>query len=205
MKPDELVPLPGDLALEKVRAIRRSAKERVFVTNALRALRRQSNRQHSRYSVRGAGRRLVAGFRSSAAGHRCAGALPPGRRARKYSRQRRPKKRGGHRPDSLGTRSLRMDSNHSAPAIVITVINDCASLWHEVLLGIEEEGIPFLLQHHPAGDVVDSAGRRRAARRCWLALPAIDTRWSCITRIYPHRRRFYADASSGQSGPSQYR
>lgn len=50
-----------------------------------------------------------------------------------------------------------MDSNHSAPAIVITVISDCASLWHEVLLGIEEEGIPFLLQHHPAGDVVDSA------------------------------------------------
>lgn len=30
-----------------------------------------------------------------------------------------------------------MDSNHSAPAIVITVINDCASLWHEVLLGID--------------------------------------------------------------------
>ncbi|MFG3825527.1 diol dehydratase reactivase ATPase-like domain-containing protein, partial [Escherichia coli] len=29
VKPDELVPLPGDLALEKVRAIRRSAKERV--------------------------------------------------------------------------------------------------------------------------------------------------------------------------------
>ncbi|EEE0901302.1 propanediol dehydratase reactivase alpha subunit PduG [Salmonella enterica subsp. enterica serovar Saintpaul] len=42
MKPDELVPLPDDLALEKVRAIRRSAKERVFVTNALRALRQVS-------------------------------------------------------------------------------------------------------------------------------------------------------------------
>ncbi|ECZ1887480.1 TPA: propanediol dehydratase reactivase alpha subunit PduG [Salmonella enterica subsp. enterica serovar Typhi] len=42
VKPDELVPLPGDLALEKVRAIRRSAKERVFVTNALRALRQDS-------------------------------------------------------------------------------------------------------------------------------------------------------------------
>ncbi len=39
---DERVPLPGDLALEKVRAIRRSAKERVFVTNALRALRQVS-------------------------------------------------------------------------------------------------------------------------------------------------------------------
>ncbi|EBS0712787.1 TPA: propanediol dehydratase reactivase alpha subunit PduG [Salmonella enterica] len=42
VKPDELVPLPGDLALEKVRAIRRSAKERVFVTNALRSLRQVS-------------------------------------------------------------------------------------------------------------------------------------------------------------------
>ncbi len=42
VKPDELVPLPGDLALEKVRAIRRSAQERVFVTNALRALRQVS-------------------------------------------------------------------------------------------------------------------------------------------------------------------
>ncbi|EAT2431699.1 propanediol dehydratase reactivase alpha subunit PduG [Salmonella enterica] len=42
VKPDELVPLPGDLGLEKVRAIRRSAKERVFVTNALRALRQVS-------------------------------------------------------------------------------------------------------------------------------------------------------------------
>ncbi|ECU7615096.1 diol dehydratase reactivase subunit alpha, partial [Salmonella enterica subsp. enterica serovar Hadar] len=42
VKPDELVPLPGDLALEKVRAIRRSAKERVIVTNALRALRQVS-------------------------------------------------------------------------------------------------------------------------------------------------------------------
>ncbi|EAA7243938.1 diol dehydratase reactivase subunit alpha [Salmonella enterica] len=42
VKPDELVPLPGDIALEKVRTIRRSAKERVFVTNALRALRQVS-------------------------------------------------------------------------------------------------------------------------------------------------------------------
>lgn len=42
VKLGELVPLPGDIALEKVRAIRRSAKERVFVTNALRALRQVS-------------------------------------------------------------------------------------------------------------------------------------------------------------------
>ncbi|QLN19612.1 diol dehydratase reactivase subunit alpha [Escherichia coli] len=42
VKPDELVPIPGDLTLEKVRAVRRSAKKRVFVTNALRALRQVS-------------------------------------------------------------------------------------------------------------------------------------------------------------------
>ena len=42
VKPDELVPIPGNLTLEKVRAVRRSAKERVFVTNALRALRQVS-------------------------------------------------------------------------------------------------------------------------------------------------------------------
>lgn len=42
VKPDELVPIPGDITLEKVRTIRRSAKERVLVTNALRALRQVS-------------------------------------------------------------------------------------------------------------------------------------------------------------------
>ncbi len=98
-----------------------------------------------------------------------------------------------------------MDSNHSAPAIVITVINDCASLWHEVLLGIEEEGILSCFSITRLEISLTAPGRRRAARRCWSALPAIDTRWSCITRIYPHRRRFYADASSGQSGPTQHR
>ncbi len=38
VKEDEFVPLPGEDSIEKVRMIRRSAKHRVFVTNALRAL-----------------------------------------------------------------------------------------------------------------------------------------------------------------------
>lgn len=38
VREDGLAPLPGDLALEKVRVVRRSAKQRVFVANALRAL-----------------------------------------------------------------------------------------------------------------------------------------------------------------------
>lgn len=87
VKPDELVPLPGDLALGKsARHSPQRQRARLCHQRPARAASGQSNRQHSRYSVRGAGRRLVAGFRSSAAGYRCAGALPPGRRARKYSR-----------------------------------------------------------------------------------------------------------------------
>lgn len=36
--PDGFVPIPGDLSIEKVKIVRQTAKERVFVTNALRAL-----------------------------------------------------------------------------------------------------------------------------------------------------------------------
>ena len=93
-----------------------------------------------------------------------------------------------------------MDSNHSAPAIVIAAIDGCDGLWREVLLGIEEEGIPFLLQHHPAGDVVDSAWQ--AARSSRLRSPYAGRALQEFTRI---GAAFYADASSGQSGPSQYR
>jgi hypothetical protein len=67
VKPDELVPLPGDLALEKVRAIRRSAKERVFVTNALRALRQVSPTGNIRdipFVVLVGGRRWISKSRS---------------------------------------------------------------------------------------------------------------------------------------------
>lgn len=38
VKEGKFIPLPGEFALEKVRNIRRSAKERVFVANSLRAL-----------------------------------------------------------------------------------------------------------------------------------------------------------------------
>lgn len=86
VKPDELVPLPGDLPLEKVRAIRRSAKSRVFITNALRALRQVSPTGNIRdipFVV------LVGGSSLDfeiPAGHRRAGALPAGCRARQHPR-----------------------------------------------------------------------------------------------------------------------
>ncbi|MCV78575.1 diol dehydratase reactivase subunit alpha [Listeria monocytogenes] len=38
VKPDGFVPIPGDASIEKIKLIRRSAKERVFVTNTIRAL-----------------------------------------------------------------------------------------------------------------------------------------------------------------------
>lgn len=42
VKPDGFVPIPGDLSIERIRMVRQTAKERVFVTNALRALERVS-------------------------------------------------------------------------------------------------------------------------------------------------------------------
>ncbi|EAF1628447.1 diol dehydratase reactivase subunit alpha [Listeria monocytogenes] len=38
VKADGFVPIPGDVSIEKIKLIRRSAKERVFVTNTIRAL-----------------------------------------------------------------------------------------------------------------------------------------------------------------------
>uniref|UniRef100_UPI00398C784F glycerol dehydratase reactivase beta/small subunit family protein n=1 Tax=Salmonella enterica TaxID=28901 RepID=UPI00398C784F len=57
-----------------------------------------------------------------------------------------------------------MDSNYIPPAIVITGTNDCASPWHDMLLGIEEEGIPFQLQHHPSETL---------SNRTWPASPSL--------------------------------
>lgn len=50
-----------------------------------------------------------------------------------------------------------MESKERAPAIVVMEIGDCITTWDEVLLGIEEEGIPFRIQHIPSGEVIDSA------------------------------------------------
>lgn len=38
VKPDGFIPIPGDVSIEKIKLVRRSAKERVFVTNTIRAL-----------------------------------------------------------------------------------------------------------------------------------------------------------------------
>ncbi|SUX65325.1 propanediol utilization: diol dehydratase reactivation [Citrobacter amalonaticus] len=64
-----------------------------------------------------------------------------------------------------------MDSSVTTPAIVISTIGDCLSVWKEVLLGIEEEGIPFVIQNQAAGrsrsermaggPPVSAAGRHR--------------------------------------------
>ncbi|WP_196210276.1 glycerol dehydratase reactivase beta/small subunit family protein [Citrobacter sp. Res13-Sevr-PEB04-36] len=50
-----------------------------------------------------------------------------------------------------------MESNLSAPAIVIFTQGDCTSLWNDVLLGIEEEGIPFVVQENHSTDIIHSA------------------------------------------------
>ena len=50
-----------------------------------------------------------------------------------------------------------MESKDHAPVIVVTEIGNCIDTWNEVLLGIEEEGIPFHIQQIPSGEVIDRA------------------------------------------------
>ncbi|MBA7801024.1 glycerol dehydratase reactivase beta/small subunit family protein [Citrobacter freundii] len=50
-----------------------------------------------------------------------------------------------------------MESNLSAPAIVIFTLGEDISLWNDVLLGIEEEGIPFVVQESHSADIILSA------------------------------------------------
>ena len=50
-----------------------------------------------------------------------------------------------------------MNTDHLAPAIVVVAIDGCAPLWHDVLLGMEEEGIPYAVETAAAGDVIPCA------------------------------------------------
>lgn len=50
-----------------------------------------------------------------------------------------------------------MANSDPTPAIVITVLNHSLALWQEVLLGIEEEGIPFSIREQPADSLAQCA------------------------------------------------
>lgn len=50
-----------------------------------------------------------------------------------------------------------MESNLTTPAIVIFTTADCSDVWSNVLLGIEEEGIPFVIQESQSTDVIHNA------------------------------------------------
>ncbi|HDU4267674.1 TPA: glycerol dehydratase reactivase beta/small subunit family protein [Klebsiella variicola] len=61
-----------------------------------------------------------------------------------------------------------MESSLVPPAIVIAVTDECSEQWRDVLLGIEEEGIPFVLQPRTGGDLVHHAWQ--AAQRSPLLM-----------------------------------
>lgn len=50
-----------------------------------------------------------------------------------------------------------MVDKQPVPAIAIAVQNNALGHWHQVLLGIEEEGIPFSFFEQPASDLVECA------------------------------------------------
>lgn len=158
VKPDELVPLPGDLPLEKVRAIRRSAKSRVFVTNALRALRQVSPTGNIRdipFVVLVGGSSLdfeIPQLVTDALAHY---RLVAGRGNIRGSEGPRNAVASGLL--LAWQKEVRMESSLVTPAIVIAVTDECSEQWRDVLLGIEEEGIPFVLQPRTGGDLVHHA------------------------------------------------
>lgn len=157
MKPDELVPLPGDLPLEKVRAIRRSAKSRVFITNALRALRQVSPTGNIRdipFVVLVGGSSSISRSPSwSPTRWRTTGWLPGAATSAAVK---------AHAMRSPADYPFLAKRRHTwssvvAPAIVIAVTDECSEQWRDVLLGIEEEGIPFVLQPQTGGDLIHHA------------------------------------------------
>ncbi len=158
VKPDELVPLPGDLPLEKVRAIRRSAKSRVFVTNALRALRQVSPTGNIRdipFVVLVGGSSLDFEIPSwSPTRWRTTGWLPG---AATSAAVKAHAMRSPADYSLRGKKEAHMESSVVAPAIVIAVTDECSEQWRDVLLGIEEEGIPFVLQPQTGGDLIHHA------------------------------------------------
>lgn len=158
VKPDELVPLPGDLPLEKVRAIRRSAKSRVFITNALRALRQVSPTGNIRdipFVVLVGGSSSISRSPSwSPTRWRTTGWLPG---AATSAAVKAHAMRSPADYSFPGKKEAHMESSVVAPAIVIAVTDECSEQWRDVLLGIEEEGIPFVLQPQTGGDLIHHA------------------------------------------------
>lgn len=66
-----------------------------------------------------------------------------------------------------------MESNHNLPAIVITTLGCHISDWQHVLLGIEEEGIPWVVQEQEAGEVIYQAWLAASRSPCSSASLAI--------------------------------
>ncbi len=67
-----------------------------------------------------------------------------------------------------------MESNHTLPAIVITTLGYHISHWQHVLLGIEEEGIPWIAQDQEAGEVIYQAWLAASRSPCSSASLAIE-------------------------------
>ena len=98
-----------------------------------------------------------------------------------------------------------MESSVVAPAIVIAVTDECSEQWRDVLLGIEEEGIPFVLQPQTGGDLIHHA--RQAAQRSPLQVGIACDR----ERLIVHYKKFtrinsavFADVSPEQAGPAKH-
>ncbi len=98
-----------------------------------------------------------------------------------------------------------MESSVVAPAIVIAVTDECSEQWRDVLLGIEEEGIPFVLQPQTGGDLLIhhawQAAQRSPGMRHRLRPGTAHRALQKFTRI---NSAVFADVSPEQAGPAKH-
>lgn len=70
------------------------------------------------------------------------------------------------------------------------------SLWNDVLLGIEEEGIPFVVQESHSADIIHSAWLAACQSPLLVGIGCNREQLVVHYKIYRPQRHFYADVST---------
>ena len=184
---DGLIRIEQDIPMEKIAAVRREAKRKVFVTNAFRALKKVAPGHDLRKISNVV---LVGGsaedfeIPGNADGRICR--IPDRLRTRK-----RPGQRGTAQRRCDRTRTFiyrRTEMIVKKPAIFIYTSEPDREILREICAGIEEEGVFYEIKEQT---LVPKDARSTAARFAWQAAQDFDARLR--DRRQPKRRRL-ADA-----------
>ena len=162
---DGLIRIEQDIPMEKIAAVRREAKRKVFVTNAFRALEKSRARSRSPQDFQRRTRGRIGGrFRDpgNADGRICR--IPDRLRTRKHPGQRGTAQRRCDRTRTFIYRRTEMIVKK--PAIFIYTSEPDREILREICAGIEEEGVFYEIKEQT---LVPKDARSTAARFAWQA------------------------------------